>query len=50
VMDSFDTNILVNTTASLPERKAVRAYDLIGRAMRSGLAVLLLQALAELTG
>jgi predicted nucleic acid-binding protein len=46
-MVSFDTNILVYATASLPEPKALRAYDLIGRAMRSGLAILLLQTLAE---
>lgn len=46
-MVSFDTNILVYATASLPEPKALRAYDLIGRAMRSGFAILLLQTLAE---
>ena len=46
-MVSFDTNILVYATASLPEPKALRAYDLVGRAMRSGLAILLLQTLAE---
>jgi len=47
VIVSFDTNILVYATASLPEPKALRAYDLVGRAMRSGLAILLLQTLAE---
>ena len=46
-MISFDTNILVYATASAPDAKALRARDLIGRAMRAGWAVLLLQTLAE---
>ena len=44
---SFDTNILVYATASVPDAKARRARDLIARAMRAGWSILLLQALAE---
>src|SRR5205814_8767676 len=46
-MISFDTNILVYATASVPDAKALRARDLIGRAMRTGWSILLLQTLAE---
>src|SRR4029450_4763258 len=46
-MISFDTNILVYATASVPDVKALRARDLIGRAMRAGWTILLLQTLAE---
>jgi predicted nucleic acid-binding protein len=46
-MISFDTNILVYATASVPDVKAVRARDLIARAMRAGWTILLLQTLAE---
>src|SRR5437879_13396326 len=46
-MISFDTNILVYATASVPNAKALRARDLIARAMRAGWTILLLQTLAE---
>jgi hypothetical protein len=46
-MISFDTNILVYATASVPDVKAVRARDLIARAMRAGWTILLLQTLVE---
>jgi predicted nucleic acid-binding protein len=46
-MVSFDTNVLVYATASLPDAKTLRARDLIGRAMRAGRTILLLQTLAE---
>jgi hypothetical protein len=39
-MISFDTNILVYATASGSDAKALRARDLIARAMRSGWAIL----------
>jgi predicted nucleic acid-binding protein len=44
---SFDTNVLVYATATLPSSKSVRARELIARAMRAGSSVLLLQSLAE---
>jgi predicted nucleic acid-binding protein len=46
-MISFDTNVLVYATVSGSNVKAVRARDLIGRAMRGGESILLLQTLAE---
>jgi predicted nucleic acid-binding protein len=46
-MVSFDTNVLVYATASSHDPKAVRARDLIARAMRAGWTILLLQTLAE---
>jgi predicted nucleic acid-binding protein len=46
-MISFDTSILVYATASGSDAKALRARDVIARAMRSGWAILLLQTLAE---
>jgi len=46
-MVSFDTNVLVYATASLQDPKALRARDLIARAMRAGRTILLLQTLAE---
>ena len=46
-MISFDTNILVYATASVHDAKALRARDLIARAMRTGWTILLLQTLAE---
>src|SRR5262245_8674759 len=46
-MISFDTNILVYATASPPDAKALRARELITRAMRAGWTVLMLQTLAE---
>lgn len=47
MITSFDTNILVYATAGMADAKAVRARDLIARAMRKGWTVLLLQTLAE---
>ncbi len=49
-MISFDTNILVYATASVADAKALRARDLIARAMRTGWIILLLQTLAEFAG
>ncbi len=46
-MISFDTNVLVYATASKSDVKTMRARDLIGRAMRGGVSILLLQTLAE---
>ena len=46
-MVSFDTNILVYATASIPDAKVTRARDLIARAMRDGSGILMLQTLAE---
>jgi predicted nucleic acid-binding protein len=46
-MISFDTNILVYATASASDAKALRARDLIARAMRTEWTILLLQTLAE---
>ena len=47
MMVSFDTNVLVYATASIGDAKAMRARDLIARAMRTGSSILLLQTLAE---
>jgi predicted nucleic acid-binding protein len=47
VITSFDTNVLVYATAAVVDVKAIRARDLISRAMRKGWTVLLLQTLAE---
>jgi len=47
MMITFDTNILVYATASVPDTKALRARDLVARAMRGGWTILLLQTLAE---
>jgi predicted nucleic acid-binding protein len=47
MMVSFDTNILVYATVSVPLAKADRARDLLVRGMRTGSCILLLQALAE---
>jgi predicted nucleic acid-binding protein len=44
---SFDTNVLIYATATVPGSKSMRARELIGRAMRAGSSVLLLQSLAE---
>ena len=49
-MISFDTNILVYATASVADAKALRARDLIARAMRAGWTILLLQTLAKQIG
>jgi predicted nucleic acid-binding protein len=46
-MISFDTNILVYATASVADAKALRARELITRAMRAGWTILMLQTLAE---
>jgi predicted nucleic acid-binding protein len=46
-MVSFDTNVLVYATVSVPHVKVMRARDLIARAMRGASSVLLLQTLAE---
>jgi len=46
-MISFDTNILVYATASISDEKVTRARDLLARAMRAAMGVLLLQTLAE---
>jgi predicted nucleic acid-binding protein len=47
MMVSFDTNILVYATFSVPLAKAHRARDLLVRGMRTGSCILLLQTLAE---
>lgn len=39
-MVSFDTNVLVYATASLQAPKALRARDLIARAMRAGWTII----------
>jgi predicted nucleic acid-binding protein len=44
---SFDTNVLVYATAPTPNSKAIRARELIARALRLGSSVILLQTLAE---
>jgi predicted nucleic acid-binding protein len=46
-MVSFDTNILVYATISVPLAKTHRARDLLVRGMRTGSSILLLQTLAE---
>ena len=46
-MITFDTNILVYATLSVPLAKTHRARDLLGRGMRTGSSILLLQTLAE---
>ncbi len=46
-MISFDTNVLVYATGSSSDARSVRARELIGRAMRAGESILLLQTLAE---
>jgi predicted nucleic acid-binding protein len=46
-LTSFDTNVLVYATVSVPDAKALRARDLITRAIRAGWSILLLQTLAE---
>ena len=46
-MVSFDTNILVYATLSIPLAKTHRARDLLVRGMRTGSSILLLQTLAE---
>jgi predicted nucleic acid-binding protein len=47
MMVSFDTNILVYATVSIPLAKTDRARDLLVRGMRTGSCILLLQTLAE---
>jgi predicted nucleic acid-binding protein len=49
MMVSFDTNILVYATHSVPLAKTHRARDLLVRGMRTGSSILLLQTLAEFT-
>ena len=46
-MVSFDTNVLVYATVSVPLSMTTRARDLIVRGMRAGGSILLLQTLAE---
>ena len=46
-MISFDTNVLVYATASNTDVKGPRARELIGRALRGGESILLLQTLEE---
>jgi predicted nucleic acid-binding protein len=46
-MVSFDTNIFVYATVSVPLAKTDRARDLLVRGMRMGSCILLLQTLAE---
>ncbi len=46
-MISFDTNVLVYATASISDVKAMRARDVIARAVRAASSLLLLQTLAE---
>jgi predicted nucleic acid-binding protein len=50
MMVSFDTNILVYATVSIPVAKTDRARDLLVRGMRTGSCILLLQTLAEFSG
>jgi predicted nucleic acid-binding protein len=47
MMVSFDTNILVYATLSVPLAKTHRARDLLLRGMRTGSSILLLQTLTE---
>jgi len=47
MMVSFDTNILIYATLSVPLAKTHRARDLLVRGMRTGSSILLLQTLAE---
>jgi predicted nucleic acid-binding protein len=47
MMVSFDTNILVYATVSVPFAKTDRARVLLVRGMRTGSCILLLQTLAE---
>src|SRR5919108_1017292 len=47
MMVSFDTNILVYATLSVPLAKTDRSRDLLVRGMRTGSSILLLQTLAE---
>jgi predicted nucleic acid-binding protein len=47
MMVSFDTNILVYATLSVPVAKTDRSRDLLVRGMRKGSSILLLQTLAE---
>jgi predicted nucleic acid-binding protein len=47
MMVSFDTNILVYATLSIPLAKTHRARDLLIRGMQAGSCILLLQTLAE---
>jgi predicted nucleic acid-binding protein len=47
MMVSFDTNILVYATLSVPLPKTDRARELLVRGMRTGSCILLLQTLAE---
>jgi predicted nucleic acid-binding protein len=46
-MISFDTNVLIYATAASADERANRARDLLGRAIRAGNSVLLLQSLTE---
>lgn len=46
-MISFDTNVLVYATAAIADDRVSRARDLLARAMRAAIGVLLLQSLAE---
>ena len=46
-MVSFDTNILIYATLSVPLAKTDRARDLLERGMQTGSCILLLQTLAE---
>ena len=46
-MISFDTNVLVYATTATSDARAIRARDLIARAMRAASSILLLQTLGE---
>jgi predicted nucleic acid-binding protein len=46
-MISFDTNVLVYATAARADDRVSRALDLLARAMRATMSILLLQSLAE---
>jgi predicted nucleic acid-binding protein len=47
VISTFDTNVLVYATGPTKDPKCIRARDLVGRGMRAGASVLLLQTLGE---
>ena len=47
MISTFDTNVLVYATGPAKNSKSGRARDLVGRGMRAGTSVLLLQTLGE---
>jgi predicted nucleic acid-binding protein len=44
---SFDTNVLVYATIAVGDARTTKAREMIGRGMRTGSGILLLQTLAE---